>query len=59
MSLQPYAIAALALVVVALLVFRQLRWTRFDANRVLRLPIVPEKAESLPLPHGPADPAHG
>ncbi|RIX30679.1 hypothetical protein [Amnibacterium setariae] len=40
MSLQPYAIAALALVVVALLVWRQLRWTRFDAHRVLRLPIV-------------------
>ncbi|MFD1720362.1 hypothetical protein [Amnibacterium endophyticum] len=40
MSLQPFAIAALALLVVALLVWRQLRWTRFDANRVLRLPIV-------------------
>lgn len=40
MSLQPFAIAALALLVVALLVLRQLRWTRFDGNRVLRLPIV-------------------
>ncbi|GAA2752296.1 hypothetical protein [Amnibacterium kyonggiense] len=40
MSLQPFAIAALALLVVALLVWRQLRWTRFDASRVLRLPVV-------------------
>lgn len=40
MTMQMLGMAALALAVVALLILRQLRWTRFDAARALRLPIV-------------------
>jgi len=40
MDLQPIVIAAFALGVIALIVQRQLRWTRFDATRALRTPLV-------------------
>lgn len=40
MTMQMLAIAVLALAVVALLIQRQLRWTRFEAARALRLPVV-------------------
>ena len=40
MTMPMLGIAALALAVVALLIWRQLRWTRFEAARALRLPVV-------------------
>lgn len=40
MTVQTLGAIGLAILVIALLIQRQLRWTRFDAGRVLRLPII-------------------
>lgn len=40
MTVQTLGAIGLAILVIAQLIQRQLRWTRFDAGRVLRLPII-------------------
>jgi hypothetical protein len=40
MSVQMIGVVGLGLAVIGLLVWRQLRWTRFEPGRALRLPIV-------------------